>query len=117
MRGDEGQALRAWIELIYEAVARERDLVVVFVYQVSYTNQLDSIQAIRLRLVEFSQEIRRHAGDFVHPDFSDATLHLVVNLVSSTIMQLVLDPPQDVSERALLDELVSRVEAWIRGAP
>ena len=53
-------------------------------------------------------------GSFVRADFSDASLHLLINLVSSTIMQCVLDPPRDVSRRALLDELIVRVEAWIR---
>ena len=55
------------------------------------------------------------AGGFVQPEFSDATLHLVINLVTSTIMQLVLDPPRDVTRRELLDELTRRVEEWIRG--
>jgi hypothetical protein len=29
-------------------------------------------------------------------------------------MQLVFDPPQEVSRRALLDELSRRAEDWIR---
>jgi hypothetical protein len=29
-------------------------------------------------------------------------------------MQLVVDPPADVEPRELLDELVRRVEAWVR---
>jgi AcrR family transcriptional regulator len=114
MRGGEEGAVRAWIRLIHDTVARERALVAVFVYQVPYTNQLPPIQDLGARLVEFSARIRDHAGPFVHRDFSPATLHLVVNLVSSTILQLVLDPPRDVSRRALLDELAARVESWIR---
>jgi AcrR family transcriptional regulator len=114
MQADEDAAVRCWIETIHETVARERELVAVFVYQVPYTNDLPSIASLGPRLVEFSQEIRRHAGGFVHPEFSAATLHLVVNLVTSTIMQLVLDPPRDVAGEELLDELVRRVEAWIR---
>jgi hypothetical protein len=58
--------------------------------------------------------VRAGAGSFVRSDFSDASLHLLINLVSSTIMQCLLDPPRDVSRRALLDELIVRVEAWIR---
>jgi AcrR family transcriptional regulator len=114
MAGGEAGAVRDWIRLIHDTVARERELVAVFVYQVPYTNQLAPIQDLGERLVEFSQRIRDHAGGFVHRDFSPATLHLVVNVVSSTILQLVLDPPRDVSRRALLDELSSRVEGWIR---
>jgi AcrR family transcriptional regulator len=115
LEGGEEQAVRLWIEWIHATIARERALVAVFLYQVPYTNQLAPIQAIGDRLQGFSQQVRRAAGGFVAPDFSDASLHLVINLVTSTIMQLVLDPPEDVSRRARLDELVLRVEAWIRG--
>jgi len=110
----EEEAVRRWIELIHDTVLRERALVAVFVYQVPFTHALPSMQALGPRLVEFSQRVREHAGPFVHPTFSAATLHLVVNLVTSTIMQLALDPPSDVPARALLDELSERVEAWIR---
>jgi len=116
MDGGEEQAVRRWIELIHATVAREKDLVAVFLYQIPYTDQLAPIEAIGARLLEFSQQVRRHAGGFVRDDFNDATLHLVINLVTSTIMQLVLDPPRDVTRRELLDELIRRVEDWIREA-
>jgi AcrR family transcriptional regulator len=115
MASGEGDAVRLWIELIHDTIAREKKLVAVFLYQVPFTNRLDSIQAIGARLLEFSRQVRDHAGGFVRPDFSDATLHLLINLVSSTILQLVLDPPRDVTRRALLDELIRRSEEWIRG--
>ncbi len=114
MQAGPEDAVRLWIELIHETVAREKKLVSVFLYQVPYTNQLDPIQAIGRRLLEFSQQVRRRAGGFVRADFSDAALHLVINLVTSTIMQSVLDPPEDVTRRELLDELIGRVEAWTR---
>jgi hypothetical protein len=107
--------VRIWIEWIHETVAREKALVAVFLYQVPYTDQLDSVKTIGARLLELSQQVRARVGGFVRSDFDDASLHLLINLVTSTIMQSVLDPPQDVSRRALLDELVRRVEEWIRG--
>jgi AcrR family transcriptional regulator len=114
MDAPDDDAVRLWIGLIHQTVARERDLVSVFLYQVPYTNQLAPIREIGARLLEFSQRVRRRAGGFVRRDFSDASLHLLINLVSSTIMQCVLDPPDDVSRRALLAELIRRVEDWIR---
>ena len=114
LHAPEDEAVRLWIEWIHDTVSREKRLVSVFLYQVPYTDQLEPIQAIRARLLELSQEVRRHAGGFVRADFSDASLHLLINLVTSTIMQSVLDPPQDVSRRELLDELIRRVEEWIR---
>jgi AcrR family transcriptional regulator len=114
MEGGEEAAVRLWIGWIHDTVAREKALVAVFLYQVPYTNQLDSIQAIGPRLLAFSQQVRSRAGGFVRRDFSDATLHLLINLVTSTVMQCVLDPPKDVTRRELLDELTRRVEGWIR---
>jgi AcrR family transcriptional regulator len=111
---DPQQAVRLWIELIHDTVAREKDLVAVFLYQVPYTNQLESIQAIGPKLLELSQGVRARVRG-LRADFSDASLHLLINLVTSTIMQCVLDPPRDVSRRRLLDELIFRVEEWIRG--
>ena len=110
----EEDALRVWLELIHETVARERALFAAFTYQVPYTNRLDAMQAVSSRLMEFSQEVRRRAGGLVRQEVSPATLRLIVNLVSSTIMQLVLDPPADVTKDELLDELAHRIAAWIR---
>jgi AcrR family transcriptional regulator len=114
MAAGESEAVRLWIEWIHETVAREKSLVSVFVYQVPYTNQLEPIEAIGARLLEFSQQVRRHAGGFVRRELSDAGLALLINLVTSTIMQSVLDPPGNVTRRELLDELSRRVEEWIR---
>jgi AcrR family transcriptional regulator len=111
----EEDAVRLWIELIHDTVAREKGLVSVFLNQVPYTNQLEPIQAIGSRLLSFSQQVRWRAGGFVRPDFSDASLHLLINLVTSTILQSVLNPPEDVTPRQLVDELIRRVEEWIRG--
>jgi AcrR family transcriptional regulator len=115
MQAGAADAVRVWLEWIHDTLARERELVAVFLYQVPYTNRLAPVQAIGARLLDFSQQVRAHAGGFVRRDFSDATLHLTINLVTSTMLQLVLDPPADVAREDLLDELVRRVEAWIRG--
>jgi AcrR family transcriptional regulator len=114
LRAREADAVRLWIGLIHDTVAREKQLVAVFLYQVPYTSQIEGVRTLSPRLLEFSQQVRRRAGGFVRPDFSDAALHLLINLVTSTIMQSVFDPPQDVTRRALLEELTLRVEDWIR---
>lgn len=111
---DADDAVRLWIEIIYETVAREKDLVAVFTKEVPYTNDLPPIRDVGLRLLQFSQAARERAAGFVRRDFSKASLYLLINLVASTILQVIGDPPKDVSRRALLDELARRVEDWIR---
>ncbi|HEX2483844.1 MAG TPA: TetR/AcrR family transcriptional regulator [Myxococcota bacterium] len=106
-------AVRLWIERIHEIVSRERELVAVFVYQVPYTRELAPVEAVGARLLELSQEVRRRAGGTLARELSDAGLHLLINLVTSTILQCILDPPPGVAPRELLDELVRRVEAWL----
>lgn len=112
--GSADDVVRLWIELIYDTVEREKALIAVFQTQVPYTHQLAPVREIGTRLLEFSLQLRAQADDFVRADFSNASLQLLINLVTSTIMQLVNDPPKHVSRRELLDELIQRVESWIR---
>jgi len=110
----EDDALRVWLELIHETAVRERALFAVFTYEVPYTNGIEAIRTVSSRLLDFSQEVRRRAGGLVRQEISPATMRLIVNLTSSTILQLVLDPPADVTKDELLDELALRIAAWIR---
>lgn len=107
-------AMRRWIEWIHDTIARERRLVAVFLYQVPYGQEIEGVRDVGAQLLAFSRSVRDRSGGFLRADVSDATLHLVVNLVVSTILQLVFDPPRDVSRRALLDELARRLDEWLR---
>lgn len=104
------RAVRAWIELVHDTVARERALVAVFVHEIPFTSQLPPVRDLTPRLLAFSNGLR---AQLVTPELSPVALRLLVNLVSSTILQLVLDPPRDVSRRAVLDELARRTEDWL----
>lgn len=114
MAAPEDEAIRRWIALIHDTVAREKDLVAVFQREVPYTNRLAAVSGIGEQLLGLSYGVRERAGGFVRADFSQATMHLAINLVSATVLQCVLDPPRDVTRRALLDELALRIEDWIR---
>jgi AcrR family transcriptional regulator len=108
---------RTWVEAIHDTVAAERALVAVFANEVPYTAELECVRNLGPRLLAFSESIRGQSVGFIHPEFSLAALHLLVNLVTSTILQAVLNPPSDVSKRALLDELARRTDDWLRHAP
>jgi len=110
----EEDALRRWIHLVYETVLSEKELVGIFTRQVPYANELAAVRHSSSRLLAFSQQLRRNAGGLVRRDLSQAGMQLIVNMVSSTILQLILDPPDGTTEREILDELSGRVDAWMR---
>ncbi|MDQ8038043.1 MAG: hypothetical protein REI12_11520, partial [Pedobacter sp.] len=64
-------------------------------------------------LMQFSQTARQDAGARIPVSPSQASLLLINNLVSSTLLQLLLDPPEDVTREEVLDALSLRVESWL----
>lgn len=109
----EARPMRQWMQAIYDTLQKEKKLVAVFVYQIPYTNQLPVIKGLRPLLMQFSQSARQHAGARIPVPPSQASLLLINNLVSSTLLQLLLDPPEDVSRDEVLDALSLRVESWL----
>lgn len=106
-------AVSLWIERIYETLWRERALVSVFVHQVPYTHRLPAVRNITDILVRFSEQARARAG--VNLARPRAELYLLVNLVSTTILQLILEPPEDVSVAEMRRALAERVDQWLLG--
>jgi AcrR family transcriptional regulator len=110
-------AMRAWLGVIHETLLAERALIAVLVDEVPYTRHLPTIRDLGPMLLRFSEAARLRAGDRVQLDEPRASLRLMVNLVSSTLLQLVIDPPDDVPAETMLDVLARRLEAWIAGGP
>lgn len=109
----QAQPMRLWMQAIYDTLQAEKELVAVFVYQIPYTNQLPSIRGLRPLLMQFSEAARQHAGQRIRVPPTQASLYLIINLVSSTILQLILDAPEDISAAEILDALAERVERWL----
>lgn len=109
--GDPETAMRRWITIIYATLLRERKLVEVFVAEVPFTRQLECTRAITPRLFALSRALQTHAR--VSLEDESASLYLIINLVSSTILQLVLEPPNDVTAEQMLDALSARVASWV----
>lgn len=104
---------RLWIDRVHATLRDERRLVAVFVEEVPYTRHLPVVRAITPRLLELSRAMRLATG--VELADETASLYLMIHLVSSTLLTLIVDPPADVSEEALLAALAGRVQAWIVG--
>jgi len=104
-------AVHFWIEQIYRTLKDEKALVAVFAYEVPYTSHLPAQKNLTPVLMQFSQAAANRAGAPIRETRAD--LHLLINLVSSSILQLILDPPQDVTVEDMLAALSTRVECWI----
>lgn len=112
LTGDPASVTPRLIRATYSTLTREATLVAVFAHEVPYTRELPCVRAIAPRLLELSRSIQRDAR--VSLEHETADLHLLNNLIASTLLQLVLDPPTDIAADTLLDALASRVASWAR---
>ena len=99
--------MQRWIERICDIIEDERALMAVLLQQVPYTRQLDVLKSLPDTLLAFSERARASAGiEIARP--AEALL-LINNLVSTTIIQIVLEPPAGVSKQDLIRMLSSHV--------
>jgi len=104
------QAIDRWMERVYEIVEAERALVAVLLDQVPYTRQLDSLRDLPQALLAFSERARQAAGlELAQPA---AALTLINNLVATTILQVVLEPPASAEAKA---ELIAMLTTHVKG--
>jgi AcrR family transcriptional regulator len=90
-----------WIARILATIEAERELVAVLLQQVPYLRQLEVLRDLPATLLAFSERARRAAG--VELRQPAAALLLINNLVSTTIMQLVLEPTDRAPQGATAD--------------
>lgn len=109
------QAVGYWLQLIYDVLAQEQALLRVFYYEVPFTNQLPVVRELGPKLLQFSHSMRHRAGNTVEIKYHDASLYLIVNLVSNTLIQMILDPPEHIAREEILLALTVRLESWISG--
>lgn len=102
-----------WIERLFEIVEAERTLVAVLLDQVPYTRQLDSLRDLPQTLLDFSERARVSAG--VELRQPSVALILINNLVATTILQVVLEPPNGTSRAELIATLSAHVKGLIAG--
>lgn len=107
----ESEPMQRWIGRIYDIIDEERALIAVLVQQVPYTRQLDVMKNLPETLLEFSERGRIAAGiEMAKP--AEALL-LVNNLVSTTILQILLEPPENVSKDDVIRMLIAHVSALL----
>ncbi len=115
LRGRPEDAVRRLVDVMYAAFDREKKLVAVFVYEVPYASRLDSFRSLGPLLLDLVRSMRARLGARVRLEHEEASFYLMVNLATSTILQLALDPPPDIPQEDILATLSHRIEAWLLG--
>lgn len=105
-------AVALWIDRIHQTLEGEKTLVAVFIYQVPYTNRLPAIRNLTKVLISFSEQARGRAGVALRQPRVE--LHLIINLVSSTLLQLILEPPSEVTAEEMKAALSAKVAEWLQ---
>jgi len=98
-------AVERWIARIYATIETERALMTVLVQQVPYLRQLDAVRDLPSTLLAFSERARDAAG--VELRQPSAALLLINNLVSTTILQVVLGAGEGEGEGGTRDMLAA----------
>lgn len=96
---------------MYQTLHAERALVIVFTQQVPYRHLLDTSLNLPAKLLEFSERARLAAG--IELQQPRASLLLINNMVSSTLLQLVIDPPLGLSNDDILQSLTTQVRSLL----
>jgi AcrR family transcriptional regulator len=108
---EQAGSVEIWITRIYETIEAERALIAVLLEQVPYTRQLDVIRELPDRLLTFSEQGRQAAG--IALPRPTAALTLINNLVSTTVLQIVLAPPAGATKAEVIAMLTSQVRSML----
>lgn len=107
--------MQLWLEAIYQVLEQGKELLKVFQYEVPYNFELMNHAQIVDRLMHFSELLEAGATSVLPVKQSKASMYLIVSLVSSTLSQLVLIPPSEVSKEEIVNELAQKLNGWVFG--
>lgn len=107
--------MRLWLEAICRILEQGKSLLKVFQYEVPYNYELMNHAQIVERLIRFSELLEAGASSVLPIKQTRASMYLIVSLVSSTLSQLVLIPPSDVTREEVIKELAEKLNGWVFG--
>ncbi|MAQ16019.1 MAG: hypothetical protein CMN30_14675 [Sandaracinus sp.] len=105
--------VRAWLGALLEAIRSREPLMRAIAADVPAHLRDPHIREAWERHLAIARAAYRLAGDQVREDRAEEVSFLVVTLVDAALTRLVLDPPPDVDEATVLDELGTRVIDWV----
>lgn len=107
--------MHAWLEQIYHCLLEEQALLRVISYEVPYSEQVLNPHELSNRLMQFSELLEYGAQDVLPQKQSKASMYLIINLVVSSLTQLVINPPEGIEANEVIEELSLRLNQWVFG--
>ncbi len=105
--------MQAWLQGIYDCLSKEKDIIRVLTLEVPYSEQISQKQGFAQQLMRFSELLEAGAADLLPNKQSKASMYLIVNLVVSSLTQLVINPPEELSAQEVIEELSLKLNAWV----
>lgn len=105
--------MQAWLNEIYECLSDEKELIRVITLEIPYRQQLPQTMDLAQQLIGFAEVLEVKSSSVLPTKQSKASMYLIVNLVVSSMITLVIAPPNNLSEKEVIDELSERLNQWI----
>ncbi len=109
------ELMQAWLEQIYRCLLEEQPLLRVISYEVPYSEQVLNSHEMPQRLLQFSELLEYGAMEVLPQKQSKESMYLIVNLVVSSLTQLVVNPPPGLDAQAVIEELSKKMNQWVFG--
>ena len=83
--------------------------------EVPFYEQVLLQQGAPQQLIWFSEMLELGSTDVLPKKQSNASMYLIVNLVVSSMNQLVINPPANLEPGEVIQELADRLNQWVFG--
>lgn len=103
----ERKDVKTMIEFAYQLLKQERDLIRVLAYEVPYAKEFKNVETIPDVVTNIAQAVMQTNDNKT----TQASIYLNLIFVSSTLLILVLHPPEKVSVDEMIDTLVLHLES------
>lgn len=107
------KAVTAWIDTLLSAMRARAELLRAIAADVPLAIREPHRREAWDRHLALARAAYRSAGARVRQDRAEEVSFLVVTLVDATLTRLVLEPPPDVDEETVVEELGRRVVEWV----
>lgn len=109
-------AMRIWLEAMFAELESRRALVAVLLKSVPFVGRLPIATEFPARLVVIAAAGGSHRREEIALDGLPSAFFLLANMLRGAYLAMLLEPPEGLSRRALLDDLTAFVMRMLRPA-